>query len=135
MGKLVKIKTQVSENSAEDFINSLSDEQKKKDSLVSLKLFEKITKQKPKLWGTSIVGYGEHRYESLATGRQVDWFVVGFAPRKGNISLYLTSNAAGYTSDLEKLGKHKTVWDVYISISWPTLRRRCSKNLLQRQPK
>src|SRR5215216_2442445 len=107
MGKLAKIKTQETDSSVGDFINSLPNEQKRKDSLVILKMMEKATKEKPKLWGTSIVGFGNLRVKSPNTGREVDWFKIGFAPRKTNLSLYLTGDIKAHSSSLKKLGKHK----------------------------
>ena len=89
MGKLAEIKTKPSSLSVEDFINSLTDEQKRKDSLIILKLMEKAMKEKPKMWGSSMIGFGDKRYKSPATGREVDWFKIGFSPRKGNLSLHL----------------------------------------------
>lgn len=107
MGKLAVIKTQPTSVSVEDFLNNIEHEQKRKDSFVILKLMEKATKEKPKMWGSSIIGFGDVRYKSPATEREVDWFKIGFAPRKANISLYmidLKQNAEA----LAKLGKFKT---------------------------
>lgn len=108
MGKLVKIKTTATEASVEDFINSVPDEQKRKDSYIILDLMQKATKEKPKMWGTSMIGFGEKRYKSPATGREVDWFCIGFSPRKTKLSLYLTMNIKAMEGMLSKLGKHKT---------------------------
>jgi len=107
MGKLAEIKTKPTTVSAEDFINSIADEQKRKDSLVILKLMEKATKLKPKMWGSSMIGFGEVRYKSPASGREVDWFKIGFSPRKANLSLHLI-NIEQHAEALGKLGKHKT---------------------------
>ena len=107
MGKLAVIKTQPTSVSVEDFLNNIEHEQKRKDSFVILKLMEKATKEKSKMWGSSIIGFGDVRYKSPATEREVDWFKIGFAPRKANISLYmidLKQNAEA----LAKLGKFKT---------------------------
>ena len=108
MGKPAEIKTKATASSVEDFIASVPDEQKRKDSHVLLRLMEKATKQKPKMWGASLIGFGERRYKSPATGREVDWFIIGFSPRKANLSLYLTMNIKGEEETLKKLGKHKT---------------------------
>jgi hypothetical protein len=69
---------------------------------------EKATKEKPKMWGNSIVGFGNKRYKSQATGREVDWFKIGFSPRKANLSIYLASDITVHEKSLKKLGKHKT---------------------------
>ena len=108
MGKLAVIKTKENDSSVEDFINSLKDEAKQKDSLAILKLMQKATKEKPKMWGSSMIGFGIKRYKSPATGREVDWFKIGFSPRKANFSLHLVLDIKKYAAELKKLGKHKT---------------------------
>jgi len=107
-GKLAEIKTKATNASVEDFINSIDNETKRKDSFTILEMMKKATKDEPKMWGGSIIGFGDVRYESPTTGRQVDWFKVGFSPRKANLSLYLTTNIKDQTAELEKLGKYKT---------------------------
>ena len=108
MGKLAVVKTTENEASVADFINTVTDEQKRKDSLVLLQLMEKATNEKPKMWGSSLIGFGSLRYKS-ASGREVDWFRIGFSPRKANLSLYLMGlDTATRGTLLEKLGKHKT---------------------------
>ena len=108
MGKLAEIKTKETDSSVDDFITGIADEQKRKDSQVILKLMAKATKQKPKLWGTSIIGFGNVRFKSPATGREVDWFKMGFSPRKANLSLTLGLNIKEHAEALKNLGKHKT---------------------------
>ncbi|MBC7829947.1 MAG: DUF1801 domain-containing protein [Chitinophagaceae bacterium] len=108
MGKLVEIKTKPTSSSVTSFIDSISDEQKRKDSHVILKLMEKAIKEKPKMWGSSMIGFGDVRYKSPATGREVDWFKIGFSPRKANLSLHLGIDIKQHADDLSKLGKHKT---------------------------
>ncbi len=107
MGKLVEIKTKPTTVSVYDFINSIKDEQKRKDSLIVLKLMEKATKFKPKMWGSSMIGFGDVRYKSPATGREVDWFKIGFSPRKANLSLHLM-DLQRHADAFSKLGKYKT---------------------------
>lgn len=108
MGKLAEIKTKPTASNVESFIDSLPDEQKRKDSYAILKMMEKVTKEKPKMWGASMIGFGNKRYKSPNTGREVDWFKMGFSPRKANFSLHLVLDIKKYAADLEKLGKHKT---------------------------
>lgn len=108
MAKVAHIKTQETEENVMDFINSLTDENKIKDSLVILKMMESASKEKPKMWGKSLVGFCKKRYKSPATGREVDWFKIGFSPRKNNLSLHLVLDIKKYAKHLEKLGKHKT---------------------------
>ena len=107
MGKLVEIKTKPTSTSVVSFIDSIPDEQKRKDSHIILKLMEKATKEKPKMWGSSMIGFGNVRYKSPATGREVDWFKIGFSPRKSNLSLHLI-DINRHADALKKLGKHKT---------------------------
>ena len=108
MGKLIEIKTKQTDSSVSDFIQKISDEQKRKDSLVILKMMEKATKEKPKMWGSSMIGFGNFRYKSPNTGREVDWFKIGFSPRKANLSLHLGLDVQKHADALKKLGKHKT---------------------------
>lgn len=108
MGKLAEIKTKQTDSSVEDFINSINDEAKRKDSFTILKMMQKASKEKPKMWGSSMIGFGIKRYKSPATGREVDWFKIGFSPRKANFSLHLVLDIKKYAAELKKLGKHKT---------------------------
>ena len=107
MGKLAVIKTKPTSSSVEDFLNSIADEQKRKDSQAMLVMMEKAMKEKPKMWGSSMIGFGNVRYKSPATGREVDWFKIGFSPRKANLSLHLI-DLQRHADSLTKLGKHKT---------------------------
>ena len=106
--KLADIKTKPTSASVEDFINNVKDEQKRKDSFVLLEMMKKATGEEPILWSSSIIGFGNKRYRSPATGREVDWLRIGFSPRKANLSLYLMVNIKEHAADLKKLGKHKT---------------------------
>jgi hypothetical protein len=108
MVKLAEIKTKETTASVEEFINSVSDESKRNDSFIILELMQKATKEKPKMWGSSIIGFGLKRYKSPATGREVDWFKIGFSPRKANLSLHLVLDLKKHADKLQKLGKHKT---------------------------
>ena len=108
MGKLADVKTKETSGSVEDFINQISDEQKRKDSQVLLKLMGKASNEEPKLWGSSLIGFGKVRIKSPKTGREVEWFRIGFSPRKANLSLYLAGDIKAHDATLKKLGKHKT---------------------------
>jgi len=108
MGKVAEIKTKENDASVEAFIAGLPDEQKRQDCHTLLKLMEKATKEKPKMWGASLIGFGNLRYKSPTSGREVDWFRIGFSPRKANLSLYLTMDIKAHAEVLQKLGKHKT---------------------------
>lgn len=108
MGKLAEIKTKPTTISVASFIDAITDEQKRDDSKTILKLMGKATGEKPKMWGSSLIGFGDVRCKSPATGREVDWFKIGFSPRKANLSLHLIINMEKYADELAKLGKHKT---------------------------
>ena len=106
--KLAEIKTKPTTNSVVDFINNIQDEQKRKDSSVLLEMMKKASGEEPVLWSNSIIGFGNKRYKSPTTGREVDWLLIGFAPRKANLSLYISVGIAEHTEALKILGKHKT---------------------------
>lgn len=89
MGKLAVIKTKQTTSSVADFIEAIADEQKREDTHVILKMMKKVVKEEPRIWGSSMIGFGLVRYKSPATGREVDWFKIGFSPRKTNFSLHL----------------------------------------------
>ena len=108
MGKPAQIKTQQSSASVKDFINKVNDEQQRKDSFVILELMKKLSGEEPKMWGASLIGFGNKRYKSPSTGREVDWFLIGFSPRKANLSLHLVFDLNKNADTLEKLGKFKT---------------------------
>ena len=108
MGKLADIKTKQTAASVDSFIDSVPGEQKRKDSHVIIKIMEKATKEQPKMWGSSLIGFGNKRFRSPATGREVDWFKIGFSPRKANLSLHLILDLKKHADALSKLGKHKT---------------------------
>ncbi|HYG14729.1 MAG TPA: DUF1801 domain-containing protein [Bacteroidia bacterium] len=105
--KPATIKTTQTSASVEDFINAVDNEQKRNDSFAILELMKRATGEEPKMWGASIIGFGKLRYESPTTGRQVDWFKIGFSPRKANISLYMMDLSV-HEASLAKLGKFKT---------------------------
>ncbi len=105
---MAEVKTKPTSASVEDFINSVIDEQKRKDSFVILEMMRKATGEEPKMWGSSLIGFGNVRYKSPATGREVDWLRIGFSPRKANLSLYLSMDIKEHAAALTKLGKHKT---------------------------
>jgi Domain of unknown function (DU1801) len=103
---MAELKTKKTELSVQSFLKKIPEEQKRKDAQVILDLMEKATKAKPKMWGTAIIGFGDNRlkYES---GRELDWFIIGFSPRKQNFALYI-SGAVDNKTLLNKLGKYKT---------------------------
>ena len=105
---MAEIKTKQNSASVEDFINSVKDEQKRTDSFALLEMMKKASGEDAKMWGASLIGFGNKRYKSPTSGREVDWFLIGFSPRKANISLYLMINHREHAAAIKKLGKHKT---------------------------
>ncbi|MEZ5082556.1 MAG: DUF1801 domain-containing protein [Bacteroidales bacterium] len=103
---MAELKTQPTEQSVQDFLEAIDDRQKKVDSIKISKLMEEISGSKPKMWGGSIVGFGDYRYK-YASGREGDWFLVGFSPRKQNISLYLMCTVDTGSKYYKSLGKFK----------------------------
>ena len=103
-----EIKTKQNDASVDKFLNSLTDAQQRADAVSVLNMMKEISGEEPKMWGTSIIGFGELTVRSPATGREVDWMKVGFSPRKGNLSLYVLNGSPKQTALLDKLGKHKT---------------------------
>lgn len=103
-----ELKTVVNDDSVEDFINAVTDETKRVDSFALLKIFSAITKEKPKMWGTSIIGFGQYHYKSERSTQERDWMLTGFSPRKQNLTLYVMPGLDNYTELLNMLGKHKT---------------------------
>ena len=104
-----KLKTEKTKANAKDFIKSVSDEKKRNDGLAILNMMQKATGEEPKMWGSSIIGFGNVslKYES---GRELDWFKIGFSPRKQNFALYGLLNLKEQEQQdiLKKLGKHDT---------------------------
>lgn len=103
------LKTLPNDGSVEDFISSVDNETRKADGFVLLELFKKITGEKPRLWGTSIIGFGMFHYKSERSRQEGDWPLTAFSPRKQNLTLYITTYGfKEYQDLLAKLGKHKT---------------------------
>ena len=103
-----EIKTKVNDASVAKFIDGVGDAQQREDAFKVLEMMQRITGEEPKMWGASIVGFGEMTWRSPATGREVDWLKIGFSPRKANLSLYVLHNSPKQAALLEKLGKYKT---------------------------
>jgi hypothetical protein len=107
MAKKTELKTKVNKASVEGFLNKVKDEAVRNDCFEILKIMKQVTKEEPKMWGSSIVGFGSYHYKG-AGGREGDWMLTGFSPRKQNLTLYLMGGLNTQTALLKKLGKHKT---------------------------
>ena len=104
---MAELKTKQNDASVEVFLNAVPDVKKRKDSFAILELMKNVTGFDPVMWGDSIVGFGSYHYK-YASGRTGEWPLVGFSPRKQNLTLYIMTGFDHYESLTEKLGKFKT---------------------------
>jgi hypothetical protein len=104
---MAELKTKRNEASVDDFLDAIKDEQVREDCRTIADIMQKATKAKPQMWGTSIVGFGSHHYK-YASGREGDWMLVAFSPRKQNITLYIYGGFEGYDELMTRLGKHSS---------------------------
>jgi hypothetical protein len=104
---MAALKTTQTDSSVEKFINAVADEQKRKDAFAIVEMIRQATKMEPKMWGTSIIGFGSYHYK-YDSGHEGDMCLVGFSPRKSSHSLYLPGGQNAYGEELKQLGKHKT---------------------------
>ena len=123
---MAELKTKLNDASVEDFLNGVADENRRRDCFAVLEIMREVTGEEPQMWGASIIGFGSYRYK-YASGREGDWPLTAFSPRKQNLTLYIMPGFARYTGLMQKLGKHKTGKGcLYINklkeIDQPTLR-------------
>ena len=104
---MAELKTRPNDGDVEEFLNGIEEEKKRADCYKILELMKETTQYEPVLWGDSIVGFGSYHYR-YASGREGDWFLTGFSPRKGNITLYIMAGFERYEALMERLGKYKT---------------------------
>lgn len=107
MAKQAELKTKQTDASVDDFLNAIPDEQARKDCFEIARIMKQATKSEPKMWGASIVGFGSYHYKG-ASGREGDWMLTGFSPRKQNLTLYIMAGFDRYDQLLKKLGKFST---------------------------
>ena len=99
-------KTQRTDNSVSLFLDQVEPEQKRKDSYALVALMSKITAEEPKLWGTSVIGFGDYHYK-YKSGREGDWFLTGFSLRKNALTVYLMCDLSHEGLNFDGLGKYK----------------------------
>ena len=104
---MAELKTRPSGKSVTAFLARIRDPEVRKDCTILVSLMKKVTKARPKMWGASIVGFGTYRYR-YGSGREGDWFLTGFSPRKRSLTIYLLGGAAREPALRKRLGKHKT---------------------------
>ena len=124
---MAELKTKPTTDSVEKFLNNVADEQRRKDCFRVLEIMKATTKSEPAMWGTSIVGFGRHQYK-YESGRELEWFLTGFSPRKQDLTLYIMGGLERYPALMKQLGKHKTGKScLYIKkledVDLPTLKR------------
>lgn len=104
---MAELKTKKTKASVAAFLDQISDEQRRKDCQRILKIMKEATGEQPRMWGSSIVGFGTYKYR-YASGHEGEWPIIGFSPRKNDLTLYIMPGFADYTELMAKLGKHKT---------------------------
>ncbi len=102
-----ELKTKATKASVMKFLKGIENEQRRADGLKMLELMLKITKREAKMWGSSMVGFGSYHYK-YASGREGDWFLTGFSPRKNDLTVYIMNGFSSYSDLMSKLGKYKT---------------------------
>ncbi len=103
---MAELKTKQNDQSVAAFLDSIADRNMRQECLTLLRLMQQAAKSEPKMWGSSIVGFGNYHYK-YESGREGDWFLTGFSPRKQNLTLYIMPGFARYDELMKKLGKHK----------------------------
>ena len=103
---MTELKTKANAGSVDAFLQSIEDERKRSDSITIVEMMKRLTGDAPRMWGDNVVGFGDTHYK-YASGREGDWFKVGFSPRKQNLTLYLTYGFEEDKDLMQKLGKHK----------------------------
>lgn len=104
---MAELKTKENKTSVTAFLNEIDDKQKRTDAKKIAALMRKVTGSKAKMWGTSIVGFGNYHYK-YASGREGDYMLTGFSPRKQNLTVYIMSGFKEFDSLMARLGTHKT---------------------------
>ncbi|MBK9098900.1 MAG: DUF1801 domain-containing protein [bacterium] len=104
---MAELKTKPTKVSAKKFLDSIKDERKRDDSFVVMEMMKKITKEEPKMWGPSIVGFGKYHYK-YESGLEGDMCITGFSPRKNALTIYILPGFLKYDPLMKKLGKYKT---------------------------
>ncbi|MCY3927924.1 MAG: DUF1801 domain-containing protein [Acidobacteria bacterium] len=101
------LKTQLNDANVEEFLAAVENDRRREDSFTVLELMKRVTGEKPRMWGTSIVGFGSYHYR-YASGREGDWPRIGFSPRKQSLTIYVMPGFSNYDDLLSRLGKHRT---------------------------
>jgi len=124
---MAELKTKPTKVSVDKFLKSIDDDQRRDDCIAVAAMMQQITKSEPVMWGPSIIGFGRYHYK-YDSGREGDWFLTGFSPRKQSLTLYIMAGFAQYDELMKNLGKHKSAKScLYINrlsdIHLPTLKK------------
>ena len=133
---MAELKTKPTQASVKDFLNQIPDKERREDCFAVAKIMEEVTGAKPQMWGPSIVGFGTYRYK-YASGREGDWMMTGFSPRKKDLTLYIMMGFEKYPELMKQLGKHsrsggsclyiKRLSDIHV----PTLKKLIKQSVKQ----
>ena len=104
---MAELKTKETTASASEFIDKIADPQRREDCRAVADIMRDVTGEEPKMWGSSIVGFGRYHYK-YASGREGDWMITGFSPRKGDLTLYIMGGFDSFSDLMKDLGKYKT---------------------------
>ena len=104
---MAELKTKPTGKSVAGFLAGIKDRHRRRDCQTILQIMRSVTGARPKMWGTGMVGFGSYRY-TYASGREGDWPLTGFSPRKQNLTVYIMTGFRGHDRLMQRLGKHKT---------------------------
>ena len=104
---MADLKTKPSDQSVRKFLDGVADQKRRQECFAVLELMKQVTKQEPKMWGSSMVGFGSYHYK-YASGREGDWFLTGFSPRKRDLTIYLMCGFSEHKALMQQLGRFKT---------------------------
>lgn len=104
---MAELKTKETTESVSAFLKKIADKTRREDCLAVVDIMRDVTKEEPKMWGSSIVGFGRYHYK-YESGREGEWMITGFSPRKGDLTLYIMPGFEPFPDLMKRLGKYKT---------------------------
>ena len=105
---MAELKTKKTNASVMRFLRSVENERRRNDGIQLLKIFKGVTKKQSRLWGSSIVGFGEYHHKSERSSQEGDWPLTGFSPRKSAMNIYIMPGFTNYQDLMSQLGQHKS---------------------------
>jgi hypothetical protein len=103
---MAALKTVPTRASVARFLARVSDPRRREDCRTLHRIMGRVTRARPRMWGSSIVGFGQYHYR-YASGREGDWFLAGFSPRKQDLAIYIMAGLSGEGALLRRLGPHR----------------------------